>query len=387
MWLNADSIADGSSSVEVSQISRGSDLSTHFFPRSTTVYGCVDGVQCVGRALLCNANDKKQQRRDEKARGEGQGRLIVSQTINYTIPLIEISSSSTQGDGGGGWMIFVEVIANPSMSMPNLAQIIALAQESNVLSFVDATFASPICVQPIVLGADICMHSWAKKTWDLSYLDNTLDSQHERQMMRASTLLSFFSTKYMGGHTDVIAGCVTTKTLKNYERLKMQQLTTGSALSPFDAALLARGLKTLSLRVDKICSNAGLVQHTHYPGLESHPMHEAAKAYMKKWGGMVAFDVGTAAAAIKIVEVHLIHPPKSTTENELILQSTRLIVHAVSLGGTESLMEHPLSMSHGEELLRDVDEPMVPPGLLRLSVGIEHPDDLIADLAQALALI
>ncbi|WKX90218.1 hypothetical protein Q1695_009232 [Nippostrongylus brasiliensis] len=243
-------------------------------------------------------------------------------------------------------MIFVEVIANPSMSMPNLAQIIALAQESNVLSFVDATFASPICVQPIVLGADICMHS---------------------------------CTKYMGGHTDVIAGCVTTKTLKNYERLKMQQLTTGSALSPFDAALLARGLKTLSLRVDKICSNAGLVaqflakhpkvQHTHYPGLESHPMHEAAKAYMKKWGGMVAFDVGTAAAAIKIVE------------------STRLIVHAVSLGGTESLMEHPLSMSHGEELLRDVDEPMVPPGLLRLSVGIEHPDDLIADLAQALALI
>ncbi|WKX90223.1 hypothetical protein Q1695_009233 [Nippostrongylus brasiliensis] len=104
MWLNADSVADGSSSVEVSQISRGSDLSTHFFPRSTTVYGCVDGVQCVGRALLCNANDKKQQRRDEKARGEGQGRLIVSQTINYTIPLIEISSSSTQDDGGGGWV-------------------------------------------------------------------------------------------------------------------------------------------------------------------------------------------------------------------------------------------------------------------------------------------
>ncbi|KAK6024902.1 cystathionine beta-lyase domain protein, partial [Ostertagia ostertagi] len=157
-----------------------------------------------------------------------------------------------------------------------------------VLSFVDATFASPICVQPIALGADLCMHS---------------------------------CSKYIGGHTDVIGGCVTTRSLDHWKRLKLQQLTTGSALSPFDAALLARGLKTLPLRVDKICSNAHRIAqflaqhpkvlHTHYPGLASHPMHEAAKIFMKKWSGMIAFDVGSADAAITVVE------------------SVRLIIHAV----------------------------------------------------------
>ncbi|XGW20977.1 hypothetical protein V3C99_004160, partial [Haemonchus contortus] len=243
-------------------------------------------------------------------------------------------------------MIFVEVIANPSMAMPNLIQVIESAKRKQVLSFVDATFASPICVQPIVLGADFSMHS---------------------------------CSKYIGGHADVIGGCVTTRTLDQWKRLKLQQLTTGSALSPFDAALLARGLKTLPLRVDKICSNAHhiaqflskhpKVLHTHYPGLPSHPMHEAAKKYMKNWSGMIAFDVGSSTAAIKVVE------------------TVRLIIHAVSLGGTESLMEHALSMSHSSQLLREVTEPMVPPGLLRLSVGIENADDLIADLDRALSRI
>ncbi|KAK5976057.1 Aminotransferase class I/II-fold pyridoxal phosphate-dependent enzyme [Trichostrongylus colubriformis] len=243
-------------------------------------------------------------------------------------------------------MIFVEVIANPSMAMPNLAEISELASRKQVLSFVDATFASPICVQPILLGADFCMHS---------------------------------CSKYIGGHTDVIGGCVTTRTLDHWKRLKLQQLTTGSALSPFDAALLARGLKTLPLRVDKICTNADRIAqflakhpkvlHTHYPGLPSHPMHEAAKTFMKKWSGMIAFDVGSSQAAIIVVE------------------SVRLIIHAVSLGGTESLMEHALSMSHSSQLLRTETEPMVPPGLLRLSVGIENADDLIADLERALSLI
>ncbi|VDM81855.1 unnamed protein product [Strongylus vulgaris] len=106
-----------------------------------------------------------------------------------------------------------------------------------------------------------------------------------------------------------------------------------------------------------------------YPGLESHPTHEAAKKYMKNWSGMIGFDVGTAANAIRVVE------------------AVRLIVHAVSLGGTESLMEHPLSMTHGGELLKEVTEPMVPPGLLRLSIGLENADDLIKDLDNALALI
>ncbi|VDP39213.1 unnamed protein product, partial [Heligmosomoides polygyrus] len=224
---------------------------------------------------------------------------------------------------------------NPSMAMPDIVEVIRLAREKQVLCMVDATFASPICVQPCVLGADFSMHS---------------------------------CSKYIGGHTDVIAGCVTAKSLEHWQRLKLQQLSTGSALSPFDAALVARGLKTLPLRVDKISSNALVVAqfldkhpkvlHTHYAGLPSHPMHEASKKFMKKYGGMVAFDVGSAEAAITVVEV-----------------------------GTESLMEHPLSMSHGSELLRDVAEPMVAPGLLRLSVGIEDATDLVADLERALSFI
>ncbi|KHJ99056.1 cystathionine gamma-lyase family protein [Oesophagostomum dentatum] len=131
-------------------------------------------------------------------------------------------------------MVFVEVIANPSIKMPDLLAVIDVAKKHNLLCFVDATFASPMCVQPIVLGADFCMHS---------------------------------CSKYIGGHTDVIAGCVTTKFMEHWERLKLQQFTTGSALSPFDAALVTRGLKTLPLRVEKICSNAmGVAQF-----LEKHP--------------------------------------------------------------------------------------------------------------------
>ncbi|KHJ99058.1 Cys/Met metabolism PLP-dependent enzyme [Oesophagostomum dentatum] len=149
--------------------------------------------------------------------------------------------------------------------------------------------------------------------------------------------------------------------------------------SPWGAAFVARGLQTLPLRVDKICSNAlavaqflekhPKVRHVSYAGLESHPGHKAALKYMKKFGGMMAFDVGSAEAAYKVVE------------------TVRLIVHAVSLGGTESLMEHPASMTHGKELVRNEKEPIVNPGLIRLSVGIENVEDIINDLNRALALI
>ncbi|KIH65973.1 Cys/Met metabolism PLP-dependent enzyme, partial [Ancylostoma duodenale] len=203
---------------------------------------------------------------------------------------------------------------------------------------------------------------------------------------------AFFSSKYIAGHTDVIAGCVTTKSMKHWERLKLQQFTTGSALSPFDAALVARGLKTLPLRVDKICSNAlavaqflakhPKVHRVSYPGLESHPTHEAAKKYMKNWSGMIGFDVGTAANAVKVAEVGDVIPKwgRDPIERCSGLQTVRLIVHAVSLGGTESLMEHPLSMSHGSELLREETEPMVPPGLLRLRQVLGGPSNTTISL-------
>ncbi|CAI2309534.1 unnamed protein product [Caenorhabditis sp. 36 PRJEB53466] len=240
-------------------------------------------------------------------------------------------------------LIYFETIANPSMAVPDVLGTLAVAKKHNIRTCVDATFSSPYNIQPLQIGADICLHS---------------------------------CSKYIGGHTDVIAGVVTLKTYDDWKELKLQQLTTGSSLSPYDAALLTRGLKTLALRVDRISENAQKiaefldshpkVQRVFYPGLPSHPQHKYAKQVMKQFSGMIAFDVGTAENAIKLIE------------------SLKLIIHAVSLGGTESLIEHPLSMSHGKQLLRDVDTPPVAPGLLRFSVGIENVADIIGDLKDAL---
>ncbi|CAB3410534.1 unnamed protein product [Caenorhabditis bovis] len=240
-------------------------------------------------------------------------------------------------------LIYIETVANPSMAVPDILGTIRIANKHKIRVCVDATFSSPFNIQPIKLGADISLHS---------------------------------CSKYIGGHTDVIAGVVTLKCYDDWKRLKLQQLTTGSAMSPFDAALVTRGLKTLAIRMERISANAlrvarfleshDKVAGVFYPGLESHPQHEHAKAVMTRFAGMIAFDVGTKQNAIQFVE------------------NLRIVIHAVSLGGTESLIEHPLSMSHGEELLRDCNAPPVAPGLLRFSVGIEHVDDIIDDLRQAL---
>ncbi|CAI5438661.1 unnamed protein product [Caenorhabditis angaria] len=240
-------------------------------------------------------------------------------------------------------MIYFETIANPSMAVPDIIGTLKIAKKHQIKSCVDATFSSPYNIQPITLGADFSLHS---------------------------------CSKYIGGHTDVIAGCVTTKSYDDWKALKLQQLTTGSSLSPYDAALLTRGLKTLALRVDRISQNAQKiseyleahqkVQQVFYPGLKSHPGHKFAAETMKQFAGMIAFDLGTAQNAINFIE------------------SLHIIVHAVSLGGTESLIEHPYSMSHGAQLLRDPTGATVSPGLLRFSVGIENVDDIIADLEQSL---
>ncbi|CAI4224254.1 unnamed protein product [Auanema sp. JU1783] len=240
-------------------------------------------------------------------------------------------------------MVFIEGVANPSMAVPDILGTFEFAKKHKIMSFVDATFASPINFKPIKLGADISLHS---------------------------------CSKYIGGHSDVIAGCVTTKAIEHWQRLKLQQMTMGNALSPYDASLLARGLKTLDLRVQKINGNAqqlaefleahSKVIKVFYPGLKSHPRHAKAKEALTGFGGMIAFDLGSAQKAIQLVE------------------TLRIISHAVSLGGTESLIEHPASMSHGEELLRDPEAPKVSPGLLRFSVGVEQAEDLIADLERAL---
>ncbi|EGT36535.1 hypothetical protein CAEBREN_13939 [Caenorhabditis brenneri] len=260
-------------------------------------------------------------------------------------------------------LIYFETIANPTMAVPDVLGTLEVAKKHKIPTAIDATFASPINIQPLKLGADVSIHS---------------------------------CSKYIGGHSDVIAGVVTVANYEHWKNLKLQQFTTGSSLSPFDASLVARGLKTLALRVDRISENAQKtaefleshpkVTRVFYPGLPSHPQHKYAKQVMKQFSGMIAFDVGTAENAIKLVEVIVLnraHIPKLTVLL-VIFQTVKLITHAVSLGGTESLIEHPLTMTHGKEEIRDERRPDVAPGLLRFSVGLENVSDIIGDLRDAL---
>ncbi|PAV67473.1 hypothetical protein WR25_19506 isoform A [Diploscapter pachys] len=243
-------------------------------------------------------------------------------------------------------LVFCEIFGNPTVSIPDVLGTIEVAHKHNAIYLIDTTFASPYIVQPIKFGADLVLHS---------------------------------CSKYLGGHTDIIGGCVTCRDEANWGRLKSQQLTTGSSMSPFDASLLARGIKTLAIRLDRISDNAMIVaQHLEkhpkvkwvkYPGLESHPGHKYANQMMSKFSGMMAFDVGTAEKATKLVE------------------NLRIIVHSISLGGTESKIEHPLSMSHGKQLITKGWPGTIPEGMLRFSIGLENPNDIIVDLDQALEKI
>ncbi|EGT55409.1 hypothetical protein CAEBREN_31370 [Caenorhabditis brenneri] len=306
-------------------------------------------------------------------------------------------------------LIYFETIANPTMAVPDVLGTIGVAKKHKIRTCIDATFSSPYNIQPLGLGADISLHSCSKyigghtdviagvvtvasyddwKRLKLQQLttgssliptaiDATFASPINIQPLKLGADVSIHScSKYIGGHSDVIAGVVTVANYEHWKKLKLQQFTTGSSLSPFDASLVTRGLKTLALRVDRISENAQKtaefleshpkVTRVFYPGLPSHPQHKYAKQVMKQFSGMIAFDVGTAENAIKLVE------------------TVKLITHAVSLGGTESLIEHPLTMTHGKEEIRDERRPDVAPGLLRFSVGLENVSDIIGDLRDAL---
>lgn len=246
-------------------------------------------------------------------------------------------------------IIYAEVPCNPTMSILNLKDFGKLSlTHPNIISVVDGTFASPYIQQPLKHGVDISFHS---------------------------------CSKFLGGHTDLIGGCVTVNDVSRWKILKNYQSTVGNALSAFDSYLLVRGLKTLAIRMDRHCSNAMIVakfleshpkvKKVWYPGLESHPQHKNACEQMNGYGGMIAFEMADKQAAVKLVE------------------NLKIINLAVSLGGTESLIEHPATMTHGPMLMSDDDrlKSGITDGLIRFSVGLEHPEDLKKDLAQALAHI
>ncbi len=242
-------------------------------------------------------------------------------------------------------MVWIESIGNPLMSIPNIARIAEISHARGALLGVDSTFASPVLIRPLELGADICMHS---------------------------------ATKYLGGHSDCLSGVLVARDEKLFKDLYFVQNATGGVLGPIESFLLGRGLKTLDIRMREQCKSAmaiatWLEQHPHvrrvlYPGLKSHPDHElAAKQMSGLFGAMISFEVDGDYEATKRV-----------------CQSTNLFGLAVSLGAVESLIEQPASMSHASYAPADRQKFGISDSLIRISVGLEDVEDLIADLDQAI---
>jgi cystathionine gamma-lyase len=242
-------------------------------------------------------------------------------------------------------LVWIETPTNPLLKLADLERIAATAHRRGVLAAVDNTFASPYIQNPLEFGFDVVVHS---------------------------------TTKYLNGHSDMVGGvAVVGQNMELRERLEFLQNAVGAIQGPFDSFLALRGLKTLALRMERHCTSAmkiaqWLERHPRvarviYPGLASHPQHELAKRQMRAFGGMISFDI------------------KGTLDDaKRFLERCRLFTLAESLGGVESLIEHPALMTHGS-VPPDVRAMLgIGDTLVRLSVGIEDADDLIADLAAAL---
>jgi methionine-gamma-lyase len=239
--------------------------------------------------------------------------------------------------------LYVETPTNPTLRLVDLRQAVASAKKHKLVSIVDNTFATPVLQKPIAFGFDMTVHS---------------------------------ATKYLGGHSDLIAGAVT-GSARHMAAVREMIIYLGGSMDPEVGFLLIRGLKTLELRVRRQCANAMAVakflarhprvERVHYPGLASHPDHALAKKQMRGFGSMLAFDVkGGIAAARRVCD------------------RVRVFLLAASLGGAESLVVLPIYTSHYKMSAQELAAAGVSPGTVRVSVGLEDPQDLIADLAQAL---
>ena len=245
-------------------------------------------------------------------------------------------------------MLWLETPTNPLLRLMDIAALSEIAHAHDVDVVVDNTFASPYLQQPLALGADLVLHS---------------------------------TTKYLGGHSDVVGGAVCTSDDAWAERLRFQIKCTGAAPGPMDCFLTLRGTKTLHLRMDRHCANARQVAaflNDHpkvgkvlYPGLPDHPGHALAQRQMRDFGGMISFALADDDLD-KAVQV---------------LKSTKVFALAESLGGVESLIEHPASMTHASIPKEERQKAGLDDSLIRLSVGVEEADDLIADLDRALASV
>ena len=241
-------------------------------------------------------------------------------------------------------LLWIETPTNPMMKLVDIRQMSALAHAHGIVVAVDNTFATPWLQQPLALGADIVVHS---------------------------------TTKYIGGHSDVVGGAVVVDRQDLHEQITFTQNAAGGTPGPFDSWLTLRGLKTLAIRMERHCDNADRVaawleahprvRVVYYPGLASFPQHDLARRQMRRFGGMVTASLDGDLAAARA-----------------FLSAARVFTLAESLGGVESLIEHPAIMTHASVPPERRAELGIDDGLVRLSVGIEHIDDLLADLDRAL---
>jgi methionine-gamma-lyase len=257
--------------------------------------------------------------------------------VNTYIPLVKKNTK----------VIYGETPTNPKLWIIDLETLAKLGKQHNAITVVDSTFASPYNQNPIKIGIDVVIHS---------------------------------CTKYLGGHADLTAGCIVSSTKELHKGFFQTLKLFGGTLSPFDAFLLTRGIKTLDVRMERINKNAlavatflskhEKVASVFYPLLPSHPQYELAKRQMKGGSGIIAFEVkGGVEAGKKVIE------------------AVKVITLAVSLGGVESLIEHPASMTHTMVSREDRIKGGISDGLIRLSIGIEDERDLITDLNNALKLV
>ncbi|WP_101298219.1 cystathionine gamma-synthase [Halegenticoccus soli] len=241
-------------------------------------------------------------------------------------------------------LVWVETPTNPLMNVNDIAALADVAHEGGALCAVDNTFATPYLQRPLEFGADVVCHSL---------------------------------TKYLGGHSDVVGGALITDDAELDERFGFYQNSVGATPGPFDCFLVLRGTKTLPVRMDRHCDNARelarwlddhpAVDRVYYPGLESHPQHDLAAAQMDDFGGMLSFELdGTLEQASEVVE------------------TTEVFALAESLGGVESLIEQPAAMTHAAIPREERRAAGLTDGLIRVSVGVEHVEDLKADLERAL---
>jgi cystathionine gamma-synthase len=238
-------------------------------------------------------------------------------------------------------VVWCETPSNPHLKIVDIAAVAQAAHDAGAWCVVDNTFATPYLQQPLALGADAVVHS---------------------------------TTKYLGGHSDVVGGAIVANDPELLDRLAFLQNSAGAVPGPFDAYLTLRGMKTLALRMEAHCRNAMAVaqmlashpkvKRGYYPGLPTHPGHDVAGRQMRGYGGMVSLETSGEESALELCE------------------RTRLFFLAESLGGVESLIEHPARMTHQSTAGSPLE---IPETLVRLSVGIEHVDDLLEDLQQALS--